>query len=99
MQNTNSDIKKNANGLIPELVNKVQDSKNQLGKMVYDTGEKIGTGASDLAHIAMDGVKSSREYVEENPYKGVLYAAGAGLVVGMLITYFMKSSNQGRFRD
>ncbi len=95
MANTTNDYKKSANGLASDLAYKAHESKNQLSQMAYDSGEKIGSVASDFASSAMDTVRYSQEYVKKNPYKGVAIAATAGIFAGTVLSSLMR----GRRRD
>ncbi len=92
MANLNTDTKKLANGLASDFSHKIENSNNQLEKMAYDSGEKIGAAASNFATIAMDSVASSRDYVKENPYKGVAIAMATGMVVGSFLSSYRRRS-------
>jgi len=64
--------------------------ENGLEKFSRDSGRRLGSVASDLAHSTTEYVKSGREYVTEHPVSGVAIAAAAGAVVGSLITLSMR---------
>jgi ElaB/YqjD/DUF883 family membrane-anchored ribosome-binding protein len=64
--------------------------ENEISKMANDTGKKIGAMASDFAQSANQRIESGREYVEENPLKGVAIAAAAGAIVGSLLTIALR---------
>lgn len=87
-----SEQKKNANGLANDFTNKANDSSHQLSKMIYDSGEKVGNMASDLVSSAKETIAESKDYVKENPYKGVAFAAAAGLVTGSLLSSLFRRS-------
>lgn len=87
-----------------EVMNKMagasQDFKNksaqgledQFSKISRDAGKKIGTFASDVVNSTSRYVNTSRDYVAENPVKGIAIAAAAGAVVGSILTMTMRSS-------
>lgn len=58
--------------------------------MSYDAGKKIGAMASDFTNKTSDYVKTSRDYVKENPATGVAIAAAAGVVAGSLLTMALR---------
>lgn len=57
-----------------------------LEQLAKDAGKKVGDMGSEIAAKASTYVKTGREYVAENPVKGVAIAAAAGAVVGSLLT-------------
>ena len=69
---------------------KVFSPENQLEKTAQNAGRKIGAITSDIAHSTSQYVKNGREYVAENPVKGIALAAMAGAMVGSLITISMR---------
>lgn len=91
MANITSDLKKTANNAASDFSSKMQSAENQVGKMVYDSGERIGAFASDIANSTLDKVKAGKDYVQDNPYKGIAIAAAAGLVAGALLTSISRS--------
>jgi ElaB/YqjD/DUF883 family membrane-anchored ribosome-binding protein len=90
MANLINETKKNTNGMAVELANKVHDSKNYVNDLVYDSGEKIGHMASDVANSAIDSFKSGREYVKDHPYQGFAMATLIGMLSGVLLTVLMR---------
>lgn len=90
MANLTSENTSRANGATDEFKSKVQNSDRQLEHAVRQSGEKIGAMASSLVDSTSSYIKSGREYVSENPAKGVAAAAVAGLVVGSLLTWAMR---------
>lgn len=69
----------------PNLL-KNKDTEVSFEEMSNKAGRKLGTMTSSLANSANEYVKSSREFVVENPVKGVAIAAATGALVGSLIT-------------
>lgn len=86
-----SDSSSKANDSSSDFRNKFQNSGQEFEKMTKSAGERVGAMASDLATSTADSLKSSRDYVKENPLKGVAIAASAGLVAGSLLTMAMRS--------
>lgn len=66
-------------------------NKSEPVVMSYDAGKKIGAMASDFTNKTSDYVKTSRDYVKENPTAGVAIAAAAGVVAGSLLTMALRS--------
>lgn len=91
MANINTDISNKANGSATDFKSKVMNGEHQLEKMAKGAGERVGAMASDFANTTADSMKLGREYVKENPVKGVAIAAATGLVVGSLLTMIMGS--------
>jgi ElaB/YqjD/DUF883 family membrane-anchored ribosome-binding protein len=91
MANLSSDISNKANGMATDFKNTVLNGEHQLQKMAQGAGERVGTMASNFANSTANSVESGREYVRENPIKGVAMAAAAGMVFGSLLTAVMRS--------
>ncbi len=64
--------------------------EDQLVKFSSEAGKKFGAMASDIADTTSEYIETGREYVKQNPAKGIAIAAGAGLVIGSLITMALK---------
>ncbi len=89
MANLTNDLINKANGAATEFKNKVQSGELQLDKMAHNVGERAGEMASEFAQTASDTMKTGRDYVKENPVKGVAIAAAVGVVAGSLLTMIM----------
>jgi len=74
------------------FLNKINTSGNQLEKVAHSAGEKIGSMASEFSNSTASSLKASREYIQDNPVKGVVIAASAGAVVGSLMTLLMRKN-------
>jgi ElaB/YqjD/DUF883 family membrane-anchored ribosome-binding protein len=72
------------------LKDRVSTGEEQLTQMTYDAGKKVGAIASDFANSTMDYAKTGRDYVKENPAKGLAIAAGVGILAGSLLTIVMR---------
>lgn len=70
-----------ANNLLAKM-----PSGDELDGIVHKAGEKAGELTSNFAQTATDSFESGREYVKQNPIKGVVIAAAAGLAAGTLLT-------------
>jgi ElaB/YqjD/DUF883 family membrane-anchored ribosome-binding protein len=91
MANLMAETTSKASGENSEFKNKILNSEHQLEKLAQNAGERVGAMASDFANTTADKMKSSREYVKENPVKCVAIATATGLVVGSLLTIVMRS--------
>lgn len=91
MANQTTDVSNKANGATSEFKNRIVNGEHQLEKFAQGAGERAGAMASDFANTAADSMKSSRDYVKENPIRGVAIAAAAGLVTGSLLTMIARS--------
>jgi ElaB/YqjD/DUF883 family membrane-anchored ribosome-binding protein len=73
-----------------DFKNKVLPTENSLGKMSHDMGERLGTMASNVSDSASEYVQTGRQYVKENPAKGLAIAMAAGVVAGSLVTLALR---------
>lgn len=90
MNNVSNESSKKLNSTATDFDGKGYNSGHQLERFAQNTGEKVGSMASEFANSTADSVKASREYVQENPMKGMAVAIGAGLVAGSLLTILMR---------
>ncbi len=86
MGNLSTDLTGKYNGANPDYKAKVQSTSQGIEHLAKTTGERVGAMANNFAHSAADSMNSSREYVKENPVKGVAIAAAVGMVAGSLLT-------------
>ena len=91
MANYTPEVAGKDSGPASEFKKKVLNSDHQIEKFAQSAGERVGEMASNLANSTADTMRSSREYVAENPVKGVAIAAAAGLVAGSLLTLAIRS--------
>lgn len=91
MDNLKTDTSSKINGATSEFRNKIKDNDHQLEKFVTRTGETVSAVASDVTSRTADTIRSSKEYVKENPVKGVALATAAGLMLGSFLTRMMRS--------
>ena len=90
MDNLKTEALGNGNGSAHNYKAKGQKLEQGLESFTHNAGEKIGTMASDLASSTTDYIKSGRDYVQDNPVKGVAVAAAAGVVAGFLMSFAMR---------
>jgi len=67
-----------------------KNTESNLEKLSHSTGKNIGEMASDLADSASKYATTSREFIVENPIKGVAIAAASGAVAGSLLTLALR---------
>lgn len=95
MQPTVSDTSKKINGALKdgasEFKGAANDALSSLEKVSNDFGRQAGEVASRISEKSQDYYKASEDYVKTNPVKGVAIAAGAGLVVGSLLTMALRN--------
>ena len=94
MSNYTGDAAVKGNGATTDFKAKMHGAENQIEKMAMNAGEKVGAYASSIADTSANTLRSSREFVKENPVKGVAYAAAAGLVLGGLLTMAFRRSSK-----
>lgn len=76
--------------LLSGLKSKVQIPEGRLESLAHGLGEQVGARASNVVNTTSDFVQTGREYVQDNPIKGVAIAAASGLVLGTLLTLAMR---------
>ena len=84
---TTNEIVNKANGAAKDVYN---TSAHSLESMSRDIGEKAGSTVARFSDSANQYYKNGREFVKENPVKGIAIAAAAGLVVGSLLSISMR---------
>jgi len=75
-------------------LNRTVENKNigpYLEKMSSKAGNEVGSAFGQVADRAQSYLTSSRAYVEKHPVQGALWAAGAGMALGSLLTVAMRS--------
>lgn len=95
MANLSADTTNRTSGANSDFKNKILQGEHQLEKFAQSAVERVGSMASDFATSTAGAMKSRRDYVKENPVKGVAIAAAAGLIVGSLITMAMRNGKKG----
>ncbi len=90
MANVTTDTFNKVDKVAHNMKDKVANGEEQLTQMTYDAGKKVGAIASEFANSTLDYAKNGREFVKENPGKGIAIAAGVGLLAGSLLTLAMR---------
>ena len=87
---TATETQKKMNGAVSTALNEgrsaVDSTLNSIEKASNDIGRQAGQMVSRVGEATQDYYKTSEEYVKANPVKGVAIAAGAGLIIGSLLT-------------
>jgi ElaB/YqjD/DUF883 family membrane-anchored ribosome-binding protein len=65
---------------------KVQEVRARVEETLFAAREKLGAVREDTGQQARELLSSGEEYVRRNPWQAVGIAAGAGLVIGLLIS-------------
>lgn len=86
---SNETLNNKPNSTASEFKNRIDGAEKGLEKMARDVGQNVGAMAMDFEQTATKYLKTSREYVQENPAKSVAIAAAAGIVAGGLLTLAM----------
>jgi|GEM_PF-1728268 len=94
MANLNNEFSNKINGMATESKNKIFNDGNQLRHLAKSAGERVGMIVSDFKKGTTKTMNSGREYVKENPIKGVAIAAATGLLAGSLLTVAMRSRRE-----
>lgn len=85
------DVKNKFNNADKTLRDEARNLGGSIEEASHIMGERAGALASQVASSVNEYVKNGREYVQENPAKGVAIAAAAGLVTGSLLTMAFRS--------
>ena len=87
---TATDASKKMNG---QLNSGAKEASDVIGKTMgsletasNDFGRQAGQMVSRISETSKDYYKTSEDYVKSHPVKGVAIAAGAGLLVGSLLS-------------
>ncbi len=75
-----------ANGAAPPPGEKAQNVSKSLETMAHDFGSDLGSAAHSVSQKTSEYVKTSRDYISENPIQSLAVAATAGIVLGSLLT-------------
>jgi len=73
-----------------DLKQDVAELGSAVGQMAKEATCQLKTGATDIYAKSCEHAKTicqrTENYIKEEPYKAVLFAAALGLVAGLLIT-------------
>jgi len=65
---------------------KVASARERIQSSLAAAKERLATAEQAAVAKAKQTAKATDEYVHENPWKSIGIAAGAGLIIGMLIS-------------
>lgn len=65
--------------------------QSHLEELAHETGQTIGSMANDLVKRSSSSLAAGRNYVKNNPAKGVAWAASAGALLGSLVTMALRT--------
>lgn len=65
---------------------KMSVARERIQENLAAAKERLAEAQDQVAAKARQAAKATDEYVHENPWKAVGIAAGAGLIIGMLIS-------------
>ena len=69
-----------------KMSEKVSVARERIQESLAAAKERLAIAQESMVAKTRQAAKATDEYVHENPWKSVGFAAGAGLVVGMLIS-------------
>jgi len=61
-------------------------ANNILDSISHNVGKDIGDVAGKASKKASQYMHTTKNYVEHNPFKGIAFAAAAGIAVGSILT-------------
>jgi ElaB/YqjD/DUF883 family membrane-anchored ribosome-binding protein len=82
------------NGLSADLKGKLITTEKSIGRILHNAGEKVEDVATKIVNSTTKTLRNSREYIEENPGKGVAIAVSVGFITGSLLTAFMSRNKK-----
>ena len=82
----NQEVGTSGNGLAHTTAEKAQNVSKALESSAHSLGSELGKAANSVSEKTSEYVKTSRDYIGENPIQSVAVAAAAGIVLGSLVT-------------
>lgn len=92
MSNFSTDTSSKANGATHEPKNTL-NVEARMENIAATTGERLGQMAANFTGTTNEYVNTGRDYVKENPVKGVAIAAGLGAIVGGILMLALRPKN------
>ena len=93
MNNQTKDPDIKGNGMLHTPSNDKNSSMSQsFDKLSQRVSHDVGSLVGDMSAKSSSYIKSTREYVEENPIQSVALAAAAGIALGSIITMASRRS-------
>lgn len=65
---------------------KVTSARERIQESLVSARERLASAEQAMVEKTRQAAKATDEYVHENPWKSIGVAAGAGLIIGMLIS-------------
>ncbi len=65
---------------------KVASARERIQESLVAARERLASAEQAVVEKTKQAAKATDEYVHENPWKSIGIAAGAGLIIGMLIS-------------
>lgn len=65
---------------------KVASARERIQESLVSAKERLASAEQAVVEKTRQAAKATDEYVHENPWKSIGIAAGAGLIIGMLIS-------------
>ncbi|HXU94472.1 MAG TPA: DUF883 family protein [Gallionella sp.] len=65
---------------------KVASARERIQESLVTARERLASAEQAVVEKTRQAAKATDEYVHENPWKSIGVAAGAGLIIGMLIS-------------
>ncbi len=72
---------------------KFYEAGEKLEDISKNIGEHTGKMVQQMSGKANEYYRYGRQYVQDNPVKGIAAAAATGAVVGSLLTFVLRSKN------
>lgn len=90
---TSSTSTPTSNSLSKAMKDASRAGGNPLEQVSRDIGERAGEAVSHLTDSVQQYYQDGREFVKQNPVKGVAIAAAAGIVTGGLISMALRRNS------
>ncbi len=92
--NVAKDVKKSVESKVNDYSSDLNKFSEEAGKRIGQVASKVKDAAEDYIATGSDYLKSGQDYVKKNPERSLVYAIGAGAVIGGFLAYAY--SNQKR---
>lgn len=86
----NKDIENKTDALKASMSEKFEDLGYGVEKFSRNIGNDIGSAVNSVSRKASGYVRTTRDYVEENPLQSVAIATATGIAVGSLLTMALR---------
>lgn len=67
-----------------------QSSDRRIDGLTREVGERLGELSTSIRDTASEYMNQGKEYVAENPLKGVAMAAAAGALIGSAVSFLIR---------